>query len=331
MVRFPLLVGLLVAALVITACANSESTRQRHTEPGSLPSDYDPTDPESQPEGGMIPTLGELIGLDRPSRPGEVGPEARALEQEIAQLRADIRAQGGGSARRGAAGEERGGPGIALVFPGATDLASTRAYSVMGPVAGEYPLQAVNPQSFRRALEAAGCGAEALTECGRDVTAASGVRMVALIEGTEPRGGQLPLSVTLVDLDLGVEHPGYTIELPATDEGTAEESLAALADSVYLHAIERLRLAPVIHHVRPAGDGRWILDPRGRRYDAEARFTVHRDGRVLEQAGEAVAWIPDEPVGALSVVDETPNGLLVLERVDGQAPRPTDLVLPARR
>ncbi|MDZ7809112.1 MAG: hypothetical protein U5L11_01890 [Arhodomonas sp.] len=225
----------------------------------------------------MIPTLGELIGLDRPSRPGEVGPEARALEQEIAQLRADIRAQGGGSERRGAAGEERGGPGIALVFPGATDLASTRAYSVMGPVAGEYPLQAVNPQSFRRALDAAGCGAEALTECGRDVAAASGVRMVALIEGTEPRGGQLPLSVTLVDLDLGVEHPGYTIELPATDEGTAEESLAALADSVYLHAIERLRLAPVIHHVRPAGDGRWILDPRGRRYDAEARS--HRPPR----------------------------------------------------
>ncbi|WP_018716543.1 hypothetical protein [Arhodomonas aquaeolei] len=328
MVRSLLLAALVVTVLMAGGCANTESTRQKHTEPGALPSDYDPLDTEahkSDLEDGAIPSVGELIfGKDASSS----GADTRRLEQEVARLRADLRQGGGTAARRGQATTTEAGPGVALLFPNATDLAATRAYTAMTRVAGEYPLTAVSQQRLQQALDGVECSLDTLAECGPAVAAASGARMVAIIDGTEARGGQLPLTVSLVDLDLGIRYPAYRITLPATDDGAAEQSLAALADSVYLHAIERFRLAPRIFHVRSTGDGRWVMDPAGAQFAIGSRLTVHESGRVLRQGGDPVAWIPGETVGTLTVEGRTANGLLLLERGSGRAPQADDFVLP---
>ncbi|MQM38882.1 hypothetical protein KBTX_02903 [wastewater metagenome] len=329
MVRSLLLAALVVAVLMAGGCANTESTRQRHTEPGALPSDYDPLDTEAHKadlKDGAIPSVSELIfGKDAAS---SGGADTRRLQQELARLRADLRQRRGTAAPRGQADATETGPGVALLFPNASDLAATRAYAAMTRVAGEYPLAAVSQQRLRQALDGVECSLDTLAECGPAVAAASGARMVALIEGAAARGGQLPLTVSLVDLDLGVRYPAYRITLPATDGGAAEQSLAALADSVYLHAIERLRLAPRIFHVRSTGDGRWVMDPEGARFATGSELTVHEDGRVLRQGGTPVAWIPGETVGTLTVQGRTANGLLLLERSSGKAPQAQDFVLP---
>ncbi|WP_435104216.1 hypothetical protein [Arhodomonas sp. AD133] len=325
---------LAVTLAMLTTLATGCASNGEPTNPARHPSDVQhPAPGEGAQSDEELSIISLFLGDDEEDgdaagTTADTG-EQRALRQEIARLRADLRAREPEPRRSAAAGGDRG-PGVALLFPNAGDEAATRAYATMARAAGDYPIAPVSPQTLTNAMRTQQCPQARLAECGQSVSAATRARVVAIITGAAPDGDELPLQVTLVDLDLGIEYPAWRIALPATDDGTAGESLAALADAVYMHALERLRLAPRVFHVASAEDGtRWVMQDADADATVGTRFGVHAGGRVIRNGGDAVAWLPDPAEGVLEVTGRTPNGLLILERVSGRAPKQTDLILPA--
>lgn len=287
---------------------------------------------------GLPSLTGALFGREETqdeqteSRPagGEGGSDpavSRQLAQVQVQLQSLLAARQDEGRGRGA--ENRPGPRLGvLVSGGLDDQTLVRLQRVLSQIAGEYPVSLVSHFRVRDALVGQGCGVPASEACLRNLALYPGVRVLAQLQAALGSGG-LSVTVTLRDLELGLDYPPGQLRLPLVDGRVPDAALESLADYLFLNGLDKTGLGPTILHALQQAQGGWLLNAGSEVGLAVGdTVTVHAGGRLVRAPGGApAAWIPGEEVGRLRVQSVPGAGAALATLEEGRAPRPTEPVV----
>ncbi len=322
----------------LQGCAtDGDSTRkQANTEDPEVDvtmKDWDPGRSEGLPSVGEALFGREQTPEEMESRPagGERASDpavSRQLTRVQAQLQSLLAARQ--DAPRGRGAENRPGPrlGVLVTGGGLDDPTLVRLQRVLSQVAGEYPVSLVSHFRVQDALARQGCGLPASDACLRNLALYPGVRVLAQLQAASGSGG-LSVTVTLRDLELGLDYPPGQLRLPLVDGRVPDPALESLADYLFLNGLEKTGLGPTILHALEQTEDGWLLNAGNEVGLAVGdTLTIHAGGRLVEAPGGApAAWIPGDVVGRLRVQAVPGPGAALATLEEGRAPRPAEPVV----
>lgn len=154
----------------------------------------------------------------------------------------------------------------------------------------------------------------------------------ALLAIGRDRGADNRLWIRQYDLRLGTAYPTSHRALPAHDQRVSDSTFDHLAEAVLLAVMDRSRVLPWSAMLVGESDDGWTLQAGAADgVGPGAELYVVRDSDVLPSlSGEPAAWIPGRPVARLIVERLDSDGRAIAVLDEGQPPRETDLILPAR-
>lgn len=342
-----LLVPCILLAIALVGCTNvSETNRPDANEPGVVPPGAESRSAdkgqEQKPEeaDSLLGKLIDSIGFGGDEKKSDKTAKASGDETdatELSRLRQKVRrleADAGTSSavsRPGPGAANLPGPAIGIVFSGVENTTTASALGALNDVVRSYPLTLVAPSVVEDQLSRYGCPAAAPQDCLPALAVQPGLRLLAVISGLQGGGGSTEATLQLFDADLGVAYDPITLRLPANGGSIPAQSLDAMADALYINALDRLRIAPKIFHVVASNNGDYYLN-RGRDAGLKPgmRLGIHSDARLVRgPSGTPAAWIPDKAEGTLEIERFTEGGGAVARLVKGKPPKPAYYLVPS--
>lgn len=324
--------------LALLGCATGEdSTRKQANteEPGVdvTMEDWNPGGSEGPPSVGQALFGQEETPEELESRPADgEGASDPALSRQLARVQTQLQSllEARQDEPRGRGAEHRPGPrlGVLVTGGGLDDPTLVRLQRVLSQVAGEYPVTLVSHFRVQDALARQGCGLPPSGGCLRKLALYPGVRVLAQLQAAGGSGG-LSVTVTLRDVELGLDYPPGQLRLPLVDGRVPDPALESLADYLFLNGLDKTALGPTILHALEQTEGGWLLNAGSDVGLAVGdRLTIHAGGRVVRAPGGVpAAWIPGEVVGRLRVESVPGPGVALAALEEGRPPQPAEPVV----
>jgi hypothetical protein len=283
--------------------------------------------PDSSDDGDSD-LLSGIFGSDEPAARANQAETAK-LRQEIARLQASM--QNRQPRRRPASTANRTGPGVAVVFPNGAALRAPML-SALNQAAGSFPMRIMSPGDVKPVLKNYGCSVAAPQDCLSALAVQPGARLLAVVEplpANENR--ERRIRFRFYDTDLGLRYDPVTLALPRGNAETENQSWIAAADAVLIHAQDHLQLTPtIVHAVKTEGETVYLNQGKAADLTKGSRLVVHRDGRLIRGAADIpVTWIPGQASGIVEITRVTNSGRAIGRVVEGQAPSPSDFLIPS--
>ncbi|GEM_PF-5301998 len=285
--------------------------------------------PDSEGEGDSD-LLSGIFGSDEPASQANRAETAK-LRQDIARLQASM--QDRQPQRQPTRTADRTGPGIGVVFPKGAALRAPML-SALNRAAGSFPMRVMSPGDVRPVLDSYGCRAAAPQDCLSALAVQPGARLLAVVEPLPATKDQeRRIRFRFYDTDLGLRYDPVTLALPRGNADTESQSWIAAADAVLIHAQDHLQLTPtIVHAVKAEGDTVYLNQGKAANLAKGSRLTVHGDGRLVRGAADLpVTWIPGNKRGMVEITRVSNSGRAIGRVIEGEAPEPSDFLIPADR
>jgi hypothetical protein len=196
--------------------------------------------------------------------------------------------------------------------------------------APDYPVSLVATHEIQDQLHGSGCKAENIAACLEKLAVYPGLRMLALIDHTQPASSSAAIiRITLADTAYGVIYPSFPIELPTANGHILPTAMRDLANKVLRGAVDRTQFAPWTTRAFSNKGERWYL-AAGNRSGLKAgdflEITAPGD-LVKTPSGLPAGWIPGYRKGTLRIESLVGDDIAVAQLVEGQPPTPNDPIL----
>jgi len=255
------------------------------------------------------------------------------IEQQVAMLSQSKGSQGGS----GAAAAQPAAPsgrtielGLAVSDAGAGGQLDNSVQSAVADTARSSGLAFATAADVSERLNEAGCRHPSDPGCLAELATYPGVRMLVDVSQMQMQQDAAVVTYRLMDTVLGKAYPPRTVRMPVANGQVPQQSLSSMADSIVFTAMSLADKAPWQARAFNQRNGQWYISA-GQRSGLKTGdlLRIHAPGHTIATPGGNVAgWVPGKPKGTLKIVGFAGKDIAIAELTDGQAPKPTDPLLP---